>query len=152
MADEEVIRTHYRQLFVLVVPMLVLTPLIFLYIVYGIFIQGSLPVHSNPWILYGGLAISAAVGACPPIVKRSIIAAHHRSPARDLLSVGAARPLFVIGMAFIEFSYLMGVVVFFLTGQRDGIPYFYALGILFSLLYWPTKSRFRAFIEQLEAK
>jgi hypothetical protein len=55
-------------------------------------------------------------------------------------------------MAQIETAYVFGLITFFIGRDTTYLPYFYAVGILGSLLYWPTRERFDNLANQLEGK
>ena len=57
--------------------------------------------------------------------------------------------LSIIKSSFIEGIYIYGLVVYFLSGDMIRALYFYPIGIVWSVVHWPTRQRFENFISRL---
>ncbi|MCH7690289.1 MAG: hypothetical protein IIA17_04500 [candidate division Zixibacteria bacterium] len=57
--------------------------------------------------------------------------------------------LSIIKSSFIEGIYIYGLVVYFLSGDMIRALYFYPIGIVWSVVHWPTRQRFENFVSRL---
>lgn len=56
----------------------------------------------------------------------------------------------IVSFALTEATYIMGLVVFFMSGNIEWLYYFYPIGIFWTFIYWPRDSKYRQFLEKVE--
>ncbi len=66
------------------------------------------------------------------------------SPAQLFTSIS------IIKLALVESSYLFAMVLFLISGQPINALYFYPIGIIWSVIYWPRMGKFEQFLEKME--
>jgi hypothetical protein len=65
-------------------------------------------------------------------------------------TLGKAQAAQVVRLAFLESIYMLGMIVFFMTGTTDKLIYFAVIGAAASIIYWPTYDRFEQLVKRLE--
>jgi uncharacterized membrane protein YesL len=58
----------------------------------------------------------------------------------------------IIRMAMVESIFIFGLAYVLITSDIQPIYYFYGIGAVGVLMHWPTRERFDAIADQLEAK
>lgn len=59
--------------------------------------------------------------------------------------------LAIIKFAFVESIYMYALVVFILSGDLNAMLYFYPVGIIWSLVYWPRRSTVEKYLQRVES-
>ncbi len=129
---------------------LVLIPAAYVVVAIMIVTKQHRMVQPNPLLLYGLLAFSVLDIALVPIVERFQVSAWRKTSPRNPLPM-QIQTITTTKMALMESHYLFGLVVLLATGDYRPMYYFYALGILASILYWPTRARLDQLASKLEA-
>ena len=146
--------SEYRTLLFITIAMLVVGPIIYLAIVYFQLDQIGTASENPPLLfLYVILGVSLLqIAVMIPLVQKMMLANPQRLSGSQGQSGSKATSLLIIRLAQIESVYVFGLVTVFIWRTTAYLPYFYAIGILGSILYWPTRERFDAVADQLEAK
>ncbi len=152
MVNEETIRKQYAVLRVITLLLLVVAPAAYTVMVYVMNRAGNRPIHPDSAMVYALFALAAATTVAVPIFGRlGLWKTIGRSQLeKGLNTLQAAQVLTIIRLAFIESIYIYGLILFFITGLTTYLPYFAAIGVLCSILYWPTYDRFAALVRSLE--
>ncbi len=64
--------------------------------------------------------------------------------------VSAFMSLMIIRAALVEAIYIFGMIVYFTTHNLDWMLYFYPIGILATIIYFPRESTLQSFIEKVQ--
>lgn len=146
--------SEYRTLSFINIAMLVVLPIVYLALIYfqrsQIGTSSETPPTMLIMVLLGISVLQIAVMI--PLVQKIMLANPQRLSNSQGGSGSPAISLFMIRLAQIESIYVFGLISFFIWREITYIPYFYAIGILGSLLFWPTRERFDAVADKLEAK
>jgi len=153
MATEPSARSPYRSLYVMAFLLLVIAPLEYLHIVHFTG-SGGRSNHPNPdsawqYVLY---AMPLIVLPAYSVVERVHVSGHRRGIWRKPTSLKEAlHTIVIIRLAFLHSIYIYGLANFFITGKTQPLYYFYSLGILASIFYWPTRARLDELAAKMEA-
>lgn len=94
------------------------------------------------------------VAALSPLMLPLIERTQLRNFRKQSNSTMSASQLFTITtitkLAFVECGYIMGLVIFLLSGDYWRMLIFYVVGIYWSFVYWPREENFRRFIKRSE--
>lgn len=150
MARNSLTIDKYRGIMSLRYHLLISVPLLYLYFVY-VMQRRPAPVNSRPVLTY--LLIALALGLLPTIVmvKQRMLSSLRRtgSGRNARASIGT---FYILWMALAEVCYLLGLVAYLVTRDHQQLYYFYPIGIIASIIVWPTRERFDALVAQLEEK
>ena len=152
MASEEEIQAQYSTLRIIIFAMMVFSPVIYLIIVYVLLKKGERPTRPNEAIFYLLLSLAALQGALVPLIEKKVRHTYYSGWSAGRTVLEAAGSIVIVRLGLIGAIYIYGLVIFFITGIASRLPYFYAFGVFYTIVYWPAESRFRDLIEQLEAK
>ena len=60
--------------------------------------------------------------------------------------------LTVVKLAFVEAIFIYGLLMYLLTADRTYLVYFYPIGIVWAVVYWPTEGKFEEMIAKVKAE
>jgi hypothetical protein len=130
--------------------MLVTVPPIYLLVAFVIRADNFAPDNSVVFLLYALLII----GLVQPVFAYPIEKLMVAKVRKDLVGASSSSALYlsisVIRMALIEPIYIYGLVVFLLSGNIANMLYFYPIGIVWTVVYWPRKEKLDQFVKQFE--
>ncbi|MFZ1684604.1 MAG: hypothetical protein WAU88_10805 [Candidatus Zixiibacteriota bacterium] len=151
MVSDEQINAKYKILRVITIILLVGGPLAYFEVYRFVSGPGTLPLRPNDLLFYILLGLSLFQGIFIPIFQR--ISVHKVDPSKLVRGtiLDLAQAQVIVTMAFIESIYIYGLAIFFVTGSGARLPYFYAIAIVYSIIYWPSQSRFTELVRKLEA-
>jgi hypothetical protein len=153
MVDEREIQDQYSTLRVIVFALIFGVPVVSLVLICLVFQLGfEGRARSDNSLFCYFLAIGAFTWAIIPIVERKIISSYHASEVRGRQLLRAAQDVVLVRFLIIGSTYISGLIITLAHGTFARFPYFYAFGICYSILFWPTEARFRRIVEQLEAQ
>ncbi len=100
-------------------------------------------------ITYILMIFGAFQPAVAPIVNRMQVNQYLRartrpSPGKFFINIT------IIRLALAEAIFVYGLMVYFLSGEFNRMLYFYPLGAVWMLVYWPRKGKYESFIELVE--
>lgn len=58
--------------------------------------------------------------------------------------------LSIIKFAFVESIYMYALVIFILSGDLSSMLYFYPVGIIWSIVYWPRRSTVEKYLQRTQ--
>jgi hypothetical protein len=152
MATDEEVSRQWRTLSMIVYALMLVAPVLYLVVVLVVAKDRASALHPVMQIVYLCLAMALLMAIVIPIVEKRVVAAYAVNRPNGMSILEAAQAIVIIKLALIETTYIYGLVTFFVNGVTTYLPYFYALGILYSILFWPSKSRFTELVRKLEAK
>jgi hypothetical protein len=103
-------------------------------------------------ILICGLVLAAAQALLIPMIEEMNIKANVQRRLAGLLVLEAAQSIVVIKLAQIELCFVLGMAIFFITETVTYVPILFLIGTVYSVVFWPTQSRFTELVRKLEAK
>jgi hypothetical protein len=123
-------------------------PIAYLGIVY---VMQQKPMPTRPVPMLSSAALTVALLQIPMIfvVRRLVIAALRKGTDRTRIQDKALQ-LHSIGLVQAEFCFVLGLFAYMVTRDYQLLYYFYPVGMVASILVWPTRERFDAIVSQLE--
>lgn len=130
--------------------MLVAAPPIYLLVAYVVETDKFAPDNSDVFLLYALLIIGLVQPALAFPIERLMVANARKEPVRASSGSALYLSVSIIKMALIEPIYIYGFVVFLLSGEIANMLYFYPIGIVWTVIYWPRKEKLDEFVKQFE--
>lgn len=152
MVTDEEIGKQYTVLRIIVFALLVAAPVAYAAVIYILAKGGRMASNPESKIAYLMFALAIMNALALPVMDRIAL---WKTQGKLQVKKGAgiiesAQSMTIIKLALVESMYLFGMVVFFVTGVTNNLYYFAALGLLYSIIYWPTRDRFVALVRSLE--
>lgn len=130
---------------------LVIAPIIYLLIAYFIGQDREpMPSAGNDILFYILLIVAVGTPVLIPLISRVQVKSARRQQQTSMTIPQMAQAIIIVRLAFVEATYIYGLVVFLLTGDWFRMLVFYVIGIGWSLVYWPTRSRQEALVRRME--
>ncbi len=129
---------------------LVVAPVIYLAVAYFVEMPGQQGGQIQ-MMLYILLIVAIVDPALAKFIERFQISSYRGSKQTKMTPDNLFFTLSIIKFAFVEMSYIFGLVVYFVSGDRTSMLYFYPIGIAWSFVYWPKKSTYENFIQRIES-
>jgi hypothetical protein len=156
MADVRTAEKEMRKLRLIAWALLVVSPVLYILIGGSLALSGKqlvdMPGGEQRVLVYVLLLVGALSPAVLPAVEsfqRKLIRIDGR-PSAD-----AARLFTTIGitrLAFVEATYLYGLVVLLITGDFVRMMWFYPVGVFWTWVWWPRRSSQQSFIRAVEGE
>lgn len=135
---------------VLAIAILVIAPLV--YLVVGLVISPPERTGGEYDIMFYILLIVALVEPLfLPLIERFQLASFRRNTRTRMLPEQLWITVSITKMAVVESIYVFGLVVYLLSGDFLRLMLFYAIGMIWSAVYWPRESQAQRFQQKLEA-
>ena len=83
------------------------------------------------------------------VIARFHISQFKTNPQSGTNPVNLFTTLSIIKMAMVEVIYIYGLVCVFLTAEFQNMLYFYPVGLVWSVVHWPTRARYLKLEEEL---
>jgi len=140
---------QFRPVILFAFLILVVAPLIYFFVAF--FVKVPLKTGGEQEMLFYILLL---VGMVQPIVlpflEKMQVGNYRKSKNSSMSPVQLYTTISIIKMAMIEAVYLYGLVVYFLSGDLTKMLYFYPVGIIWTLIYWPRRDKYEKFTKSLE--
>jgi hypothetical protein len=149
--EDHVFEQRWKVLRVIVLAMLVGAPVAYVVVVYLVskYSQvGGEPPQVFLYVLYA-LALIGPISS--KFLKSAYLAGMRRSSPTSDNVFNRYNGLVIIRSAKIESTYIFGLIWFFLSGQITPLYYFYAIGIFWSIILWPSKQEYQDFVQEAQA-
>ena len=146
--DAQTRELHKTRL--IAVAMLIVAPVIYLAIAF-FWLQTGEPIAAEADLAFYIMIIVAALSPLfLPIIEKT----QRRNFQQQSNSTMSASQMFTITtltkLAFVESSHIMGLVIFLVSGDLWRMLVFYAIGICWSFVHWPSEENFRRFLQKSE--
>lgn len=145
------LQKRFRTAQVIAIFMLVIAPLAYLGIASAI--GGALVTPEAAdlvfWML---LVVAIATPALLPIVERHQFNVYRRQGSQKAPPGQLMVTLTVISAAWVETVYIYGFVIYLVTGDMLRMLTFWPVGIIWTYVYWPRRSRWEKRMRDLEVK
>jgi len=142
-------KSQFKVSVIIAWSILVIVPLLFVVVSY--MVKTPLRAGGEYKMLFYILFI---VGVFQPFVLKIVesfqINNYHKNLNTSITPAKLYSIIYMIKCSFIEAIYIYGLLVYLLSGNRMEMLYFYPVGIVWSFVYWPNKSKFNKFIEKVE--
>jgi hypothetical protein len=129
--------------------LLVVVPLVMLAVASLTTIEPTATAGNNLF-LYVLLFIAVLELAIIPLVERVQISMRKKVTVTQMAPEQFLFSLLLIRISFVTAIYIYGLVAYLVIGEITNMLYFYAIGIVGSLIYWPTESRQQALLARME--
>jgi hypothetical protein len=149
MPFDDVTEKQWKQTKLLTYILLVAAPLIYLVVTQFVDIPDR-EVGGETYLMFYILLLVAIIEpAFSPLVERFQLAAYRRGNIKT--TPGALyQTVSIIKFALVEAIYIYGMMIFFMTGDINLVFYFYPIGMIWTLVVWPRRSKFEEFIEKAQ--
>lgn len=144
--SEQSREVQYNMTRMFAVVMCLAAPIMYLYV--AKMLAASRTPKDNWVVLVVLLVVSLGELAASSLIPNLIL---RRSP-NFRTQKAPLQQYWIIRMAMLESIFIFGLAYFFISGSFLSIFYFYAIGAVGVLMHWPTRERFDAVADQLEAK
>ncbi len=124
-------------------------PVVYLVIAWYMRITRLAPKEYDQFMIYLLLIVAILLPIMIPVLERSQIKSLRSNPDAILVAGRLFQALSITRAALIEIVYLLGIVTFFITGDLLQMIWFYPIGIIWSILFWPRQAGFQRLIEKL---
>jgi len=131
------------------VAQLVALPIVYLMIAYFV----RIPAKEGGellMMLYILLIIAAVYPAFVPLIIRFQIANYRKTADSAVTPDNLYTSCGIIAFAIVDAIYTFGLVIYFLSGNINWMYYFYPIGVVWSLVYWPTDAKYRKFLTKVQ--
>lgn len=163
----EEIQKQYRTSLILSAVLLIKVPIIYLIVAHLIDVKEISNGGETELMFYILLVFSILQPGILPLIERYQINIFSKNPDSKAVNLntesfpemtlpkkgtkyGLYQTVSIIKAAFVEAIYIYGLVVYLISGDIMNMYYFYPIGIIWTMLYFPTKSRCKAFLEKVE--
>ena len=122
--------------------------------IYLIVAQAVSPAEAGGEVLlifYILLIMAAVQPMLAPLIERFQIAAYQRQMNSVMTPAQLYTNLTIIKLAFAQASFIYGLVVHLMGGGFTRMLYFYPIGAIWILVFWPRRERMEQFIQKVTA-
>ena len=128
---------------------LVAAPIVYLFVA---FIVKLTPQEGGEHLMmfYILLIVAVVAPAMFPIIERMHITQYKSGRSTEMTPASLYTTVSMMKYAFVEATYLFGLVIFFVSGDINRVFYFYPIGIIWTFIYWPRRDKFEQFLQKLE--
>lgn len=150
MPSDDALNRQFRTAQIITIFMLVVAPLVYLGIALAVDAPLVTPEAADLvfWIL---LIVAIITPALLPVVERYQIRVYRKQGEHRASPVRLMITLSIINAAWIETVYIYSLIVYLVTGDMLRMLTFWPVGIIWSFVYWPRRSRWSKRLEDLEA-
>lgn len=131
----------------LAVILLIVAPVVYLLVTFIVKVPEQLGGQIDI-MLYILLIIAAAQPLVYPVIKRIQLSNFRASRTTKMTPEKLFLTLTIIRLALIESAFIYGIVVYFISGLKTPIIYFYLIGYVWAALGWPRRSQLERFVER----
>jgi len=122
--------------------MLVMAPVIYLIVAYVVMQDWDGEIRAgNDMVFYILLLVSFTTPAVLPVIERFQISVYRGNKATAMQPINVLFSLLIIRMALVEAVYVFGLAYYFISFDYLRFLLFYAIGIVWTIIYWPTEER-----------
>ena len=154
MIPEEFGTVGERWTFKLIVfALLVFAPIVYLFVVYNTVSQGNGPHEARDftWLLYILLLIAIVGPTLARFVERLQLLAYKKGMLQVSSTIALYQSVVIPKLALVEACYILGLMFCFITFDPACLWYFYPIGIVWTIIHWPTEEKYREFVRKVEA-
>lgn len=141
---------QFRASRILALAMLVAAPMIYL-VVTPFLDRGAMASKGFPEFgVYILLIVALAQGGMVKVVRRFQMQNYRRNPQAASQPARFFTTFTVNSLAIVESVFLFGLVVFIMTGDYLNLLWFYLIGAVWAVVYWPRREKFERFVQELQ--
>lgn len=146
-ADENALK-KFRITRIAALAMLVIAPVIYPFVAWLLVTATAKPPAGGDLLFYILLIVGAVSPLLFPLVAKAQIIEFRKKPRDANDWAGLFFTLNVQRLAIVESSFIYGLVVYFLTHSFERMACFYAIGIIWAVVYWPRREKFEGFVQR----
>ncbi len=128
------------------IALLIVAPLIYLVVACLVGENTVAREDFGPFVLYLLLIVGMVQPALCPVIEKMQTAGHRTEQLAVKTAAGLYVSSSVIRIAFVEAVYIYGLIAFLLSGELVNMLYFYPVGIVWTVIYWPRRMRLDRFL------
>jgi MFS family permease len=148
MIIEEKTLKQFRLTRLMAIGLLVFSPVTYVLIAWQVGRDLYEPSAGNDLVFYILLIVGAVSPALCPLIAKSQIIEFRKKPRGIEEWARLFLTLSIIRFAFAESSFIYGLVVYFLSHSFERMACFYAIGLIWAVVYWPRREKFEGFVQQ----
>ena len=150
----ELNRNHskeFKKSTVLAVALFIAAPIVYLFLAYvlKIEVKGGGEMDMLYYILFIVAMVQPTVA---PLVERFHLNRYRTGGASRMSAGQLFTSISLIKFALVESIYIYGLVVYVITGDMMRMLSFYAVGAIWSMVYWPRQSAWKKFSRTIDVK
>ena len=164
MIPEEELERRVKYARLMAFLFLVLFPAVYL-VIAGLYkLERFSPEDSYRFVIYMLLIVAFVTPPLSLVVQRFQVSNYRRSRgkseqpgplARTTRDTNMAPGQFyfsslIVQLAFVEAVYVYGLIAYFISGTIISMLYFYIIGAVWSIVFWPRRDKIITFIKSLE--
>ena len=143
---------RYTTILVISIAMLVVAPVAYLLVAFLVDPANLGDGGFNEFVFYMLLIVAAAQPAAVLILQKTVQGLPGKDETEDHSTVvGKYFAQSMLRLAIVEAIYIYGLVMFLISGQLGYMLYFYPIGIVWTLIFWPRRSAFDNLISENHA-
>ncbi|MCP4685227.1 MAG: hypothetical protein GY867_07235 [bacterium] len=143
---------EFKKAKILAFAILVAAPLIYLLVAAFLDREMFATEGVSDMLAYMLLVVAMVQGGLVKVIERFQIQSYRRNPQPSATPAQFFVSVSIVTMAMIESAFLLGLVVFLLTGDYLHLLRFYIIGAAWAVFCWPRRAKFNEFIEKLQTK
>ena len=139
---------YFRRVRLFAWLILVAAPVAYLVIIFTV----PFPQHSGgeyDMMLYILLIVAMLQPAVYPLIERLHMAMRAKQTSSAMEPGQLFFMLAILKFAFVEAVYIYGLVVAIVSGLPNNALYFYAIGIIWTFIYWPRQGAYEHFMQKV---
>jgi len=150
-ASHQAYAKEFRKSSLLAVALLIVAPLVYLLVAYVI--QVDVKSDGEMDMLFYILLIVALVQpAVAPLVQQFHLRRYLTNNASKMSPGQLFTSLSIIKFALVEAIYIYGLIVYIVGNDMMRMLVFYAVGAIWSVVYWPRRASWERFFRLVETK
>ncbi len=153
MEKDKATRKEFLKTKVLAVVTLVCAPISYYLIASQILSEGQTQGAAGGHVdmmFYILILISLVSPTVLPLVERAQVSKYRSDASSNASPAQLMTTFYITKFAFIEATFLYGMIIFFMTRDIERMLIFYPIAILWSVIYWPRKKKMLQTLERLE--
>jgi len=133
---------------IMAIMLLIVAPIIFYLI--STMLTTSLTAGGEIKLMFYILLILALVQPLiVPVIERTQISNYRKNLKTKMAPEQLYLTVSIIKFTFVESIYIYGLLTYLVSNQQNLIYYFYVIGVIWTLIYWPRKTKFEEFITKV---
>lgn len=124
-------------------------PLVYLVVAWILDFAQLAPARTEQFAVYILLIVGIVLPAMIPVLERSQIKSLRDNPDAVLVAGQVFQTFSLVRAAIVESVYLLGMIAYVMSGEILQMLWFYPIGIIWTMLFWPRQRGYRRLIEKL---
>lgn len=143
-------QAQFRTVRLIAFAMLVAAPILYLVVGSLLEMQELAEEGTSDMVMYILLIVALAQGGLVKLLQRFQIKTFRKNPRTGSTAAQLYVTLSINTAAMVEAVFLFGLVVFLLTGNIVNMVWFYIIGAVWAVVYWPRREKFERFLQEMK--